>query len=171
MSAPYHCILSKTDRALVAYLLSQGAGAVGDLVPAKRSARIQPPCTIIHSTKADDVATAAGTFLVTARIQVLMEALARDLSHLVELEQASNLRFGKTCDALNRGTSDDLSQAITAAARSAALVDPVRNSDLQDFTCLSVTIEEVTAGEDESGRWIDTINLKLVCVNSDVEDH
>jgi len=164
-----HNILSKTDRALVAYLVSEGAGTVDDVYPAKRSADKDVPCTVCYSERASLTHPYAAVYEVTVAIMI-KTVPAVDVDEDPDAPKAaSEERVGATFDLFFAGldsASDKLADAITAAARaSAALGD----EDLEDFTCQGVTVKGPEAGFDAKGNvWVDTLNLELLVCPANV---
>jgi hypothetical protein len=164
-----HNILSKTDRALVAYLVSEDAGTIDDVYPAKRSADKAVPCTVCYSERAVQDPPYSGVYEVTAAI-LIKTVPAVDVDEDPDAPKAaSEERVGKTFDLFFAGldtASDKLADAITAAARASSAIG---DEDLADFTCQAVTVDGPEAGFDSKGNvWVDTLNLKLVVCPSNV---
>lgn len=171
MGAPYHNILSKLDRALVAYLISQNAGTAGDVFPAKNSDNKPLPCTVCYAEKGEEVARHSGTYL--CKVQIMVKTLAPDVTDATpgQARLDSDARTAKTFDCFKRNVDsagDKLAEDITNAARAAAVADPANNGDLADFTALDVLDKGPEAGFDENDAWVDTLNLEIVCCPSNV---
>ena len=171
MGAPYHNLLSKNDRALMAYVISVGAGTAADVFPAKRSGDKTAPCTICWTKKADPY-NYSGTY--TAQASVIVRTLAPvDDGQAAEAPRLdSEQRVAKTFDAFHMDldqAGDKLGEDVTNAARALAASDPVNHGDLEDYTALNVTVKSVEAGfEENTEAWNDMINLEIVCCPSNV---
>lgn len=174
MSAPYHNLLSKADRSLVAYLVSKEAGTTDDVFPGKRSGVVSAtPATICYASHAKETMPNSSVFDVEAEVSVWTQAaIENPAEQPLDLEVASERRVAKTFDSFfeGRGCSNEaVAIAITAAARAKASSDPVRSADLADYTCLEVRIGDPEAGFDENtGMWVDRLPLILVCCPKDV---
>ena len=175
MSAPFYHILSKCDRALVAYIVSQGAGTPLDTFPMKRSEDKTLPITQVWSRHAKPEGNHySGTYLVQAIVIVRTLGIAeQDTDNAIEAPaSASDQRVGATFDAFHvfgddAQAGDQLADAVTAAARASA-VSP-RDGDLKDFTIQSVKVEEMDAGFEAKGDgWSDVIHLEILCNVGDV---
>lgn len=160
----YHNLLSKTDKALAAYLISMGAGESSNVYPAKLSVDKDVPCTICYAKSATPLAQYSGTYLVKAEIQVKTSACVDVNQTSTTPVTDSDLRTSEAFDAFHRepdpnNAGEVLAQEITTAARSAGV---------NDFTCLNVSITEVESGTNDKGDvWVDTLNLELVCCPAD----
>ena len=166
-----HNILSKVDRAIVAYLLSVNAGNREDVFPAKSSLDKPLPCTVVFSERATLIHPYSGVYEVLVSVLVKTDPCI-DTTAFSEEEpkETSEDRVTKTFDALSRfGTGmqsgEQLAQAITASARSAA------GLDLIDFTVQDISVEsaECGFGGTKLDVWIDTLNLKVLCCPASVE--
>jgi hypothetical protein len=169
-----HNLLSKCDRALVAYIVAQGAGTINDTVPAKRSQDRPLPCTVAYSERAVEVAPYSGTYLVSASIIVRSEAPA-DAGEDPEAKPVdSDDRVSAIFDLFHIGidsSGERLADAITAAARALAADQPDRYGDLADLTIMDVVIKGIEASfEEGTTAWTDTLNLELVAAPSNVSD-
>lgn len=175
MSLPkmaYHNILSKNDRALVAYLISLGAGTAADVFPAKRSLDREGICTVCWSEKAAELVLYSGTFSIEASIMVRSMAALNVAEDANAPRLASEARIKATFDAFFSNmdsAADKLGDDITAAARALALSDPANHADLADYTCLNVIIKGVEAGVD-GDSWVDTFNLEIEACPSNISD-
>ena len=162
----YHNILSKTDRALAAYLIAQGAGTSPDVLPAKASLDKAAPCTVCFSERATLINPNTGLYDVTVAVMVkTIGAIDTDQADGTPKEDSEE-RVAKTFDALFAGlddATDKLADALTLAARASA------DNDLEDFTAIAVQVHSVEAGFEPKGSvWIDTINLVVTCCPRDV---
>ena len=172
--ANYHNLLSKTDRALMAYIVAQQAGTLDDVLPAKRSGDRPSPGTICFSNKGTEVAPYSGTYLVSASVIVRAPAAVELAAGDNDARLASEARVAQTFDAFHMdidSAGDKLADDITAAARALAIADPKNHGDLANFTMLDVSIKGVDAGfEEGTNNWLDTLDLELVCCPSNVSD-
>jgi hypothetical protein len=175
MPAPYHKILSKCDRALVAYLVAREVGEPDQVVPAKRSGDRTLPLVICHS-ETYSVIRNTGSCQVQTHI-LIKTPLA------VEADQDpdgpasdSDQLTGEVVDAL--WTLDDetpwdskkLAAQITAAARAAAIADPKKNAGLADFTAFDVRHIGGGAGiEEDLIAWTERVTLEIDCAPSAVD--
>ncbi len=158
-----HNILSKTDRALAAYLISVGAGTSADVYPAKRAEDKALPDTICFSNKAHLMTPNSGVYVVTAMVSV-RSSPAADITETTETpdekKETSEERVAATFDAFWSGvdsSGESLGEAITDAARATG------DADLQNFTVQCCVVQTQQAGYDERGNaWTDTIELELV---------
>ena len=163
MSAPYHNLLYKCDAALVAYLVSVGAGTVDDVFPAKRSLGRALPSTVCHSESGVEDVAYTGRYSVTASVNVRcpMPVDVGDTS--AEAVEYSNDRVAATFDALKMSTGQEgrtLANLITAAATAAGV---------EDFTALNVIDRGIEQGPDQDA-WVDTIRLEILCCPSTIEN-
>jgi hypothetical protein len=165
MAAPYHCICSKLDRALVLYLIERGAGTAADTWPAKRSLDRSPPCTIAYTERADPI---PNTGNYTCRAAVMVKANATDYT-----AAASDARTAAAFDAFYTIADDSdwdskkVAAQITAAARAGALADPATYGDLVDFTALDVRLGAQEASF-EDDVWVETLSLEIDAAPSNV---
>lgn len=172
MAAAKFLVLSKLDRALVSYLVSQGAGTLADIVPAKRSQDRKLPLTVCWAEKGVEVQAYSGCYKCSVSILVKTVAASEAGEESGAAWAASEARAGAIFDCFKVGidsAGDKLGQAITDAARAAAASKLAGFEDLEDFTVLNVLEDGVEAGFDEAGAWTDTLNLEVVCVPEDVE--
>lgn len=168
-----HNILSKNDRALVAYLISQGAGTAANTFPAKRSAGKSLPCTVVWSEEC--IHEGAGSYTVRASVMVRSSAIDEVGEDAETARLAAETRLGAIGDALMTGVSDEssatdeLATLITTAARAKATADPTNHGDLAAYTCLACRkLGDEAAFEESTDTWVDTINLEMAVVAADV---
>lgn len=165
MASGAHNILSKCDRALVAYIIAGGAGTEDDVWPLKRSLlKDVLPCTVCESRRAQiqDATAFSGNYEISALVKVRSEGLSATESENeadAPREEAED-RVSETFDLffLSEGQSgEDLGTAITTAANDSK------------FTCLSCSVEGVEQGFEREGMgWVDIIHLNLVCAPSTI---
>lgn len=162
MGAPYFNILHKCDKALVAYLVSLGAGTIDDVVTAKRSQVKFLPVTTCESHNADPLANnLSGEYEVDASISVRTSGLgdAADNAADVPATQAGD-RVAKTFDAFNI-VQDQSGEALATAINAAA-------TSVSDFKMLDVQVRKIRAGFEAKGdAWCDIIDLKIICCPND----
>lgn len=157
----YHNLLSKCDRALVAYLISSGAGTVDDVFHHKRADDIPSvlPYTACFAQTADELIPFSGVYKVKASVTIHTNA-APDLDQNTEQMQLdSDARVAATFDAMHDlyiQSGDQLADLITAAAASAGI---------SDFTVQSISVGPIEQGkgDKDKGEWIDTIDMELIC--------
>ena len=162
-----HNVLALTDRAIVAYLISQGCGSNSNIFPFKKSTQKALPCVIVHSHNGTPVATFDGTY------EVLCSVIVRTLGAVDEPQSetdpidANDLLVDQVSSALHKfgngaSSGGDLADLITQAALSAG------NSD---FTCQDAGIEKIDVSVDyqhQMDAWTDEIVLRLVVCSGDV---
>ncbi len=172
MAAPFHKILSKTERAIVAYLVAQGV--TGAMIVSGKNSNVKTLPVVIIWAKHWEVSPPHGTeFMVDVTISVKVSA-PPDAGETAEGRlAASNALLGPVFgsftepDANNGG---DIPNNINTAAYAAAAADPddaANNKDLSDFTCLNIVSQsgDSDGGKTEDGMdvWIDSMDLKLRC--------
>lgn len=157
-------LLSKLDQALVAYLISRGAGTIEDTFAAKRSADKRLPCTICYSERAVATAPYANQWVVSVAIMVKTNPnLDVEETDAEAKKTDSDERVQKIFDAFVLDVDQDGSSVaalITQAGRAAS-------GTLSDFTVDNVEVKGPEAGfETKNDIWIDTLNLEIVCRTS-----
>ncbi len=169
----YHNILSKSDRALAAYLKASVPASAALIFPAKQSTDKPLPICIVFSDRAAHLG--AGNYEVKTAVMVKTPVSVDVDEATGEPKATSEALVASLFDACfasgvsatgDQGDDTPLADAITAAAR--ASTDPA-DADLADFTCQNITVESVEAGHDRNGpAWLDTLNLELVVAPSNV---
>jgi hypothetical protein len=153
-----HNILSQCDRALVAYLISTGAGTEDDTYPAKRSADKALPNTVCHSQKWRFLTPNSGVYVVQAQVLVHTDPSVDVDETAEDKKEASENRVISTFDSFFIGvdsSSEALAEAINAAAAGAGM---------DDFTIQSCVAEGGDSGNDEKrNAWLDAIDLEIIC--------
>ncbi|SRR6266496_844822 len=171
MAAPFHKILSKLERAVVAYIIAQGAGTAADTVPGKQSNTKRLPVTIVWGKHWDVDPPHSTEFLCDLTITCKASAPIEDGQLSNDQVAASNLRLGKVFGSFTEpdpNNGSDIPDAITAAARAKAtadaLLDPVGpDVDLADFTFLNMVAQSGDADTSQKGTWLDSMDLKVRC--------
>lgn len=168
-----HHICSKTDQAIVAYLIGRQVGTSGDVFPGKRSEEKVIPCTVVwsHTAKPDPEMPYSGNWLVHTFIEIRT-------SGVLEVTQSdpnqprldSDDRVSATVDSFfitGDNSGEQLADAITQASVSA----------VDDFTMLNCRVVEANQGFNprnanaQGNCWVDTIHLEsLVAPKSGLGD-
>ena len=162
-----HNILSKTDRALVAYLISCDAGTAADIFPAKLSLDKPLPCTICYSERAREITPHTAVYEVTVAILVRTDPSIDVGIDEDEPKETSETRVGDTFDCFFdqvEHSGHELADAITSAARAA-------DADLAAFTVQDIEVTGQEAGFENRGganAWTDTLNLTLIVCPANV---
>lgn len=158
-------VLSKTDQALVAYIISEGAGEAENVFVAKR-AYDSPKCPFTVAFSDSARADQYPVYTVKAQINVFTRASAPRGEDKDRLKEDSDDRAGNTFDIFHLeedragAGGHALADAITEAARSAGVTD---------FTVQNVMVGDMEQGFDKKECvWIDTLNLELVVTPEDV---
>ncbi len=164
--AAAHNLLSKNDRALVAFLVSKNAGTAADIFPSKSSGDKPLPVTICWSERAAEVAPYSGTYLIEVTVAIRTNAEIETGAAPQAARLASETRVAATFDAFHAGfdsSGENLGIAITQAAAAAAAADPTNNGDLAAYTALNCQIKSIEAGFIEEGaNWEDRIILEVL---------
>ena len=167
MAAPWHNLHSKTDRALVAYLVSVNAGGTDNTYPAKSSAEKNIDCIVCWSHDAVEAAPYSGTYVLQTSVQVKTLAINSDTQENDEARIASELRVARVFDAFQTdidSAGDKLGTDITNAAHAFAVNNPL-HADLADLTILNVAVKGTECGiEEGTNAWVDTMNLEIVAM-------
>jgi hypothetical protein len=154
-----HNLLSKCDRAIVAYLISDGAGTAEDVFPGKRAANLpNPPFTVVMSEGGSETVPFTGVYTVSTTVEIHTNAAPDQDQDTDQMRLDSDDRVAATFDALHDKFSqcgDQLADLITAAANAAGI---------SDFTVDNVSDFKIGQGRGEKeGEWIDTLEMQLVC--------
>lgn len=175
MAAPFHRILSKTDRALVAYIIAGGAGTSDNVFPARKSLTRKLPMLVAFSDSFTPDEGNEATSIVKASIISRSEAaIQADNGTNQDQELAADALAGNAYDLFYQSADGtqfsgaELGDLITASARAAATADATNNGDLVEFKCdhCRVTGGGLQFNSDE-GCWEDSITLELVVRPSD----
>jgi hypothetical protein len=157
----YHNLLSKCDRALVAYLVSAGAGTAADVFRAKRSEDLpNPPFTVCFSESAMETHPYSGIYSVKASIDVHTNAAPDVDADTEQMALDCDDRVAATFDAMHDQYSqagDRLADLITAAALAAGITDFF----VQDVKIAPPGVEQGIV--DKTGEWLNTIHLEITC--------
>ena len=164
----FHNILSKCDRALMQYIILNGAGTSADVFPGKASADKPIPCTICyaHSANVDREAPYAGNYNVEAFVEVMTSGVQEQSDQPTDPAQRAISRTEQTFDLFFK--DDPESGRITAdALNQAAKTHP--DADMQDFHAYDVRVQSITQGFNprspkQSGlAWEDCLHLEIFC--------
>jgi len=174
MSAPYNILRSKLARAIVAYLIEQGAGTAADISPARSRQPKGYPCTeVIPAISRPEVQFAA-VRRITVHISIKGTASkATPGEGLDAARQAFDARCAATYDALLVGDGQSFqatADAITDAGRALAVADPTGNADLADFTVQAWYEQGEGEGtaEAEGCDWEEVLMFDAICCGSNV---
>ncbi len=169
MAEPYHNILSKTSRALAAYLIARGVGDSDTVLPLKSAkSKAALPLVICAATSYTRASEDPGYYMVRASV-IVRTAAAIDLPQddVDAPVDASDEFQGNVFDAFKIYITDDnddssLATQITTDARAVG-------GDLEDFTCIRVMDMGGAVETNEQGTfWDDTMNLELICIPRNV---
>jgi hypothetical protein len=151
MAAPFSTLRSKLNRAVCAYLISQGVGSTEDTVPAYSQGTYAFPNTTVRATLGTPDPPFSGNYRITLHVSIKGSAVQSaqdpngDLAHIEFDERVAAvqdaLMMGNGCDSLA-----DTAAAINAAGRALAVAqdpsDPAsvqqaaNNADMVDFTLI-----------------------------------
>ncbi len=167
-----HNMLSKNDRALVAYLVHLGAGTKDDVYPGRRSQVKTLPNTVCWSEEGTADLNTGSYKGIGANVMV--RYAATDKTDLQGSRVAAAFDAFWTIEDDSDWDSKKVAKQITDAARAKAaadaLLDPVGpDVDLADYTCLEVRPKGVSSGfNEERDQWIETSKLEMDAAPSDV---
>lgn len=160
-----HNILALNDRAIAAFLVSEGVTV--PVYPFKRSLGKALPCVIVHSRKGNPIAPFGAVVEIECDIIVRSEACvdygAQDSDPITQNDSlmssvmAAMHKFGD-----GEQSGGDLADAITDAARAA---------DVDTYTCESVGIQSIEASVESGGdssAWTDVITMMIAACPSNV---
>lgn len=168
MASPWHNLLSKVDRALVAYIVQYGAGTPDDVFPLKASGDKVVPGTTCISERGLETEPYSGTYTIHSSVEVRTQAALDVGQDAQQVRDLSERRVALTFDAFHSNVNsagDQLGADITAVGRA------TNQADLQDLTILNVSVRSVEAGFDEhydGSVWVDRINLEIIACPSNV---
>lgn len=172
MAAPWHNLLSKNDRALMAYVIAGGAGSTNDVFPAKtsREKEIFPVTYCFSENGTGEDFPYSGTYTIKARIEVRTMAAIDANQDSDDPRQTSEERVAKTFDLFHTdvdSAADKLAEDISSAARALAVSNPQKHADLADYTCMGVKLVSIEQ-EVDGDCWIDILNLEMISCPSNV---
>lgn len=168
----FHNILSKAQRAVVAYLISAGAGTDADIFPAKHAETVDfLPFTAVAATDWSPAVEGSNraTFIVKVTVEIHTNCSQARGEDAETMRSDSDDRVQNTFDALSFADTNSqdgyvLGELITEAARSAG-----GSTDLAQFTCISAKMTGGDQGHSEKeSEWLDSVDLELLCVPSNV---
>jgi hypothetical protein len=156
-----HNILSKTDRALVAYLLSEGVGNSDNVLPGKSAAdNPSMPFVVCMSPTCRPTVPFSGNWTVQTEIEIHTSAAPDKDEDTDTMKEESDDLAAQVFDALMRLQEGDqsgssLADDISAAAHGAGV----------DYTATDVMIGEMEQGNTEkSGEWVDKLTITVTCI-------
>lgn len=163
------------DRAIVAYLISAGAGTADDVYELHRSFDKELPNTTVKAFSGTESPTNSGSELFRVEITVKFPAAVQPGQGNPRMNQVEcDKRVGLTMSAMSQ-TNDGESRAkvaadITDAGRALYASDPINDWDMQNFTCESVYYLGCSAGQDEEGVFFAEVrNFEIRACLSDVD--
>jgi len=159
-------ILSLCDQALVAWLISKGAGTDTDTWPAKNSEVKTLPETICFCHTFEEVTPYSNNYDVQAFVEVRVDGVMGEFDSNTDPRQKADERvksvFRCFVTASGDSSGEKLGEEITEAA------------GLSDFTILNCRIIGGNQGfnpktqRDRGNAWIDVIHLELTVCPADV---
>ena len=153
-------ILQKTDEALVAFIISEGAGTINDVFPAKLTKHLTLPVTYAESKSAKPTTNPnRGVYEVEACVYVRTQGSMEDGENEADIPAAQSAdRVGATWDAFHP-VSDQAGDILANAINQAA------SASITDFSVQSCEPMEMRAGFEAKGdAWVDILDLRLVVV-------
>lgn len=177
MPAPFNRIRSKLNRAIVAYLIEQGAGTAEDTFPENSLPVRHYPVTTVRAGVAIPEPVLTGNRRVDILITIKGSAV-KDPSKPDDISTARvafDNRLALVGDALAQ--SDDnrtlraTALAITEAGRALAVSDPNGNADMVDFTVMQwLNSGEGDVDPDDNGTaWQEGLKFSALCAPSNVD--
>jgi len=158
MAIGAHNILSKTDRAIKAYLASVGVAA-DVLYTGKNSGDKGSPAIIVYSERASLPMAPSAVYDITVNVLVKTIPCVEPDQTQDQVKDTSEELVTQVFDALFCGLEDSghrLGELVTAAARNVG-------GDLANYTATEIVPDGVEAGVDAKGNaWIDTLVLKVL---------
>lgn len=163
-------ILSATDRAVAAYLATEGVDALAPIYSFKRSGEKALPNVIVHSQHGVPSTHFVGAYEVDVMVVIRTNAPVDQGESETNPLAVNDALVDAVTDALHRfGTGEQsggsLADDLTSAARGAGLT----------FTCQDVQLDGLeqtdgrTLGHGQFGdEWTDTVRLKLLVCGSNV---
>lgn len=173
---------SQLDRAIVAWLVSQGVGTDPScqVLPAYSTEENAYPNITVHSLRSQNEPQLAGNKSFTVQVRIA-QAASREVKdpNPENARVILDLLTGQCAYALlqsNDGQSLNLTaQNITTAGRAlAASADPTiaaNNADMANFTCQYLFDQGQTRGKpsDEAAAWVEVLNFTAVANPSAVD--
>ncbi len=159
MAAPFNRPLSKTDDAIVAYLIAQGVGDSETVFPGRRSLDKNAPCWVVESSSCKEEFSFSGRYVV--RTAIRRRTIAVDDGDVGGQDAEHKTATAAMVDAAKAGELDNtktLADAINTAATDAGV---------EDYTVFAVVEDSQEAGFAEN-CWEETINLLVTCCCSTV---
>jgi hypothetical protein len=175
MAAPFNNLRSKLNRSICAWLISQEAGDVTNVLPTNTAVIKTYPVTIVQAVRGTPEPPMSGDY----RCQVHVMVKGTELAGANQSAQQSRINFdiqcARVCDALMM-TADNstllyTAQSITAAGRALAAQDAKNNADMADFTCINWFDEGFGLGDPsaEGCSWVEVFIFSAVCCASNTD--
>lgn len=161
-----HNVLSKTDRALVAYLTANLVGVEVGIYPAKRSEDREVPYVVVFSERAKQDPPGSGHWDLEVAVMIKTAAApTQDVSETAQdIKDQSEEIEGAIIDLFLSGAhpgqqDTELEDDITSAAQASGAAG---DSDLSDFVVTDCSLKDQEAGFDAKGNnWVTTLNLEV----------
>ena len=185
MAAPFTTLRSKLNRAICAYLVSQGAGSTKDTQPSFTQSTLAFPNTTVRATTGTPDPPFTGNYRIQVWISIKGSASESTTEPNPDLrrEEFDN-RIATVADALMTGNGynslSDTANAITAAGRAlATVIDPndpasvqfaANNADMVDFTLIQWIDRGFGDGQADSQdcTWEEILIFEAYCCSSNV---
>lgn len=181
MSAPYHNLRSKLNRALVAYLVSQSAGDAASVVPfasrLPKEFNADGVVTIVRARMGRPDTKFTGNYSITAHL-IIRGSAAQDPSAAEPGDEAARKAFderiAKTYDAMMQSSDGQTlrwtAYEISDQGRALATSSPADNADMADFTVLRV--EDGGFGDPDPNEqdhiWEEVLVFEITCCASNI---
>jgi len=174
MAAPYNNLRSKLNRAVCAYLVTQGVGTVDNILASNTNAAKSYPLVTVQAVRGMPDPPMTGDY----RCSVQVAVKGSNVQVANASPQSNRILFdtlcGKTCDALMIGDTSTLmptALGITAAGRALFAGDPANNADMADFTCINWFDDGFGIGDPdaEGCSWIEVFLFTAICCASNVD--
>lgn len=186
MAAPFNKLRSKVNRAVAAYLVSQGCGSFQDTVAANTQAPTGYPNTTVHATLS--LAEVNMTGLRRVKLQISIKGSAttdpgqpNEDSVRVQFDNRIALVYDAMMQTDDGQTLRYTARAITAAGRALAVSQQpgnpdsdqlaANNADMVDFTCQAVYDMGEGDGEpsEDGTAWEEILLFDILASPSNVD--
>jgi hypothetical protein len=152
-----HALLDKAEKAVIAYLISEGVGTESNILPKKKAADLpNPPFIQVGAGKPTETVKRSGNWTVPITVEVHTNA-APDRGDSTEQLESESVDLASACfDVLNAGIDQDgslLADAITAVANGLVIQDTDVKGPESGFT-------------DKDKEWVDSLDLDLICYHT-----
>jgi hypothetical protein len=156
-----HSLLDKAEKAVIAYLQSEGVGDSSNILPKKKAADLpNPPFIQVGAGKPTETVKRSGNWTVPITVEVHTNA-APDVGESTDTLEVESTDLASTCfDVLNAGIDQDGSQLaddISAAAAAAGIGLIIQDVDVKG---------PESGFTDKDKEWIDSLELDLICYHA-----